>query len=201
MDEEDARRDLLRRFLHWLGPATPAQFARWAGVSRADADTTWNAVQPCLVPVSIASKTSWILAADEAAFTCHAARLLEHVRFLPPGDPYLYPAGLVEVSSAPNDVTDRHRRAGVASRVLNSLSGRLLIGAGIVGSWGRVGSNLTIAPWDRLVDDHRGLVTAEITRLDAVLGQPVRSAGSSSHDRNALRDGSPSAPLAESTDA
>lgn len=45
MDPDLARVELLRRFLHWLGPATSAEFAKWAGVSRSDAETTWKMLE------------------------------------------------------------------------------------------------------------------------------------------------------------
>lgn len=88
------RRERLRRFLHWLGPATSAEFARRAGVSQADADATWSA-KSSLVPVLITADMGWILAEDEPASTQRDAPRIEHVRFLAPGDPYIHPhAGL-----------------------------------------------------------------------------------------------------------
>lgn len=91
IDEEDARRQLLRRFLQWLGPSSPAGFARWAGVSRTDVALTWDALRSGLVAVSVSGKPGWVLAEDEAAFAHHGSRTEGQVRFLPPGDPYLYP--------------------------------------------------------------------------------------------------------------
>lgn len=81
IDEEDARRQ--RRLLHWLGPSTPAGFARWAGVSRTDVALTWDALRSGLVAVSVSGKPGWVLAEDQAAFAHHGCPAEGQVRFLP----------------------------------------------------------------------------------------------------------------------
>ncbi len=174
IDEADARRQLLGRFLHWLGPSTAAGFARWAGVTRPEAELTWDAIRSGLVAVSVPTKTGWVLAEDEDAFTHPRPPAQGQVRFLPPEDPYLYPHAGLTVPAVPEAVTDRHRHVGLIPRLANSLTGRFLHAGRIMGSWGRAGGNLTIAPWRPLTDDERDLVSAEIARLESALGQPVR---------------------------
>ena len=176
IDEEDARRQLLGRFLHWLGPSTAAGFARWAGLNRTEAELTWDAVRSELIAVSPASRAGWILAEDEDAFTHPSPPTATgQVRLLPPGDPYLYLHAGLRIPGVPRAVTDRYRRPDLAPRLANSLTGRILNAGRITGSWGRAGSNVTFAPWQRLTDDERNLVIAETARLDSTLGQPVRS--------------------------
>ena len=75
--------EAVRRFLGVYGPATPGEFADWAGVPRPLGDRLWAAVEDELAGAG----DRWILRAD-------AARLdsppdAEGVRFIPPGDPYL----------------------------------------------------------------------------------------------------------------
>jgi Winged helix DNA-binding domain len=61
LEVEEARLELARRFLAWHGPATAAQFARWAGVSREDAAETWARLAPELIPVgmTVGPGASW----------------------------------------------------------------------------------------------------------------------------------------------
>ena len=55
---------LARRFLHWSGPATVLQFAKWAGVSSNDAKLTWAGVRDELAPVSVEGAGRWMLGVD-----------------------------------------------------------------------------------------------------------------------------------------
>ena len=50
IDPLDARQELVRRYIHVFGPATPEAFAEWAGVSPAVARTTFAGLGPWLVP-------------------------------------------------------------------------------------------------------------------------------------------------------
>jgi hypothetical protein len=161
------------RFLHCLGPATAAQFARWAGVSRSDADTTWKMLESDLTAVSTDARCGWILSSDRDQLATPTKVESDLVRFLPAGDPYLYPhAGLV-LPTAPAEFTARHSLAGVPRRLLNSLVGRLLVGGEIVGSWGRAGGHVTIGLWRALSQDRRELVSTELEKLGRPLGCEV----------------------------
>jgi hypothetical protein len=51
VDPLEARRELARRYLHVLGPATPAAFAKWAGVTARAAATTFESLRPSLTAV------------------------------------------------------------------------------------------------------------------------------------------------------
>lgn len=170
LDEEEARRALLQRFLHWLGPASAAQFARWAGVSRADATATWRAERCRLAPVG---EEAAVLAEDEPAFRSPAVLPGGHARLLPLGDPYLYPHGGLRLPAVPAAVTDRLRRTGVTARLTNSLVGRVLAGGRVAGSWGRAGNAVTVVPW-RLTAAERESVAVAAEDMAGPLGRPVR---------------------------
>jgi hypothetical protein len=75
--------EAVRRFLRFYGPATPGDFAEWAGVSKPHASRLWDEVAPDLVEVG----NAWILTDDAAALESPPAA--DGVRLLPPGDPYL----------------------------------------------------------------------------------------------------------------
>ena len=51
MDPWHARLELARRYLHIFGPATPAAFARWAGIRGAEASTAFKGLARALIRV------------------------------------------------------------------------------------------------------------------------------------------------------
>ena len=163
VDVEDMRRELARRFLHWFAPATPAQFAKWAAVSRADARETWKAVRPELLPIDLDGEARWALAADEDAL--RTATAPSTVRLLPGmSDPFLS----LDHPPAPTSPED------VPSRVANSLGGRIFVDGALVGAWGRVQADVTLFAWRRLSNAVRGRVETEANSFSAPLGRPVR---------------------------
>ncbi|MDQ1397722.1 MAG: hypothetical protein QOG64_2981, partial [Acidimicrobiaceae bacterium] len=88
LDPGEARVELARRFLHWHGPANSNHFARWAGISRVDADRTWDSLSLEIVPVAVETRPRWMLAADLDALL--AIEPPAGPRLLPPGDPCLF---------------------------------------------------------------------------------------------------------------
>lgn len=168
IEPEEARRELARRFLRWLGPAGPAHFARWAGVTRADAEATWGSLAPEMEPVSFQGRARWMLANDVDDLS--SAERPRGVRLLPAGDPCLFMGG--DLPSAP----EPHRpdeAAGITTRMLNGLSGRVVVDGAIVGAWGRVKGKVTIDPWPTLPEERTGDVTAEARSFEGPIGAPI----------------------------
>ncbi|MGH9212364.1 MAG: DNA glycosylase AlkZ-like family protein [Acidimicrobiales bacterium] len=52
------------RFLHWHGPAGPGHFAKWAGVTREDAEATWRSLADEIVPIAVGGRGRWLLRSD-----------------------------------------------------------------------------------------------------------------------------------------
>jgi hypothetical protein len=169
IDEEDARRELARRFLHWLGPATPSQLARWAAIDRADAETTWRGLGSELAPVATTYGTRMMLAADQKRLSTLRGRVVG-VRLLPLGDPYLYPHAGLRVAAPPPDLAQRARRLGASDRLVNSLAGRVLLNSEILGSWGRAGTSFTVIPWRPLSDEEHDAIRGELETAAGPLG-------------------------------
>lgn len=169
IDPEDARRALARRFVAVYGPATPRHLERWAGLERADADATWRAIEAELVPVRTARGRAWLLDGgfDDAPVEVAPA---DRVRLLPDGDPYLYRHGGLAVPAAPPDLGPGLLAAGVPSRVVNGLTGRVLVDGRIAASWGRRAAAFTLAAWDRLAPGDREAIEAAVAGTEAVLG-------------------------------
>jgi hypothetical protein len=168
IDVEEARRELARRFLHWLGPASSAHLAKWAGTTRLDAATAWESLASELEPVQFGPSRRWMLA-DDIDDLAHVERPLG-VRLLPAGDPCLYMGD--DLPSAP-EPRRPDPAGGVTSRLLNSLTGRILVDGTIVGAWGRVQTTVTIDPWPSLPEERAEDVTAEASSLRGPMGAPI----------------------------
>ncbi|MDO9356196.1 MAG: winged helix DNA-binding domain-containing protein [Solirubrobacteraceae bacterium] len=84
----DAGRALVDHFLAAFGPATPAEFADWAGLGKTHAKALWALEEEGLVEVTVdGGKPRWIRAVDQAALEDSPAP--DGARLLGPGDPIL----------------------------------------------------------------------------------------------------------------
>ena len=76
--------EAVRRFLSFYGPAKPADFAAWSGVTRPHARRLWDEVAGELAE---AGRGTWLLASDVGAL--QSPPQATGLRLIPPGDPYL----------------------------------------------------------------------------------------------------------------
>ena len=154
----EARRELARRYLHVLGPATPAAFATWAGVGDAAARATFDALGRSLTAVRTPIGDAWILTRDEPGFR-EPAGTPAAARLLPSGDAYYLFWGAGRELLVP----DAAQRAELwTSRVW---PGAVLVGGEIVGTWRRAQADLSVHPWRRLTRAEREAVEAEAHSL------------------------------------
>jgi Winged helix DNA-binding domain len=77
----------VRRFIGFYGPATPGDFAEWAGLARPHAQRLWDKAAGDLAEVRIGKSDAWLMSEDLGALESPPAA--EGVRLIPPGDPYL----------------------------------------------------------------------------------------------------------------
>jgi len=154
VDPQDARLELVRRYLHVYGPATPEAFGRWSGIGARYAAAAFGALGASLTPAQTPVGDAWILAGDEAGFRA-APGPAAPARLLPSGDPYFLRHG------ADRDllVPDAARREELwTPRVW---PGALLVGGEIGGTWNRRDTLITVQPWQPLSPAERDAVTAE----------------------------------------
>ncbi len=85
---EDARKALLRRYLHCYGPATVQDFAYWSGMTVGDARATWGAIEDETVQVSVGGTPASMLHDDLDALEEVESEGLP-LRLLPLFDVYL----------------------------------------------------------------------------------------------------------------
>jgi hypothetical protein len=158
IDPLEARRELARRYLHVFGPGTPEAFAKWAGVTEAEARATFDSLGESLCSVRTPIGEAWILARDEPAFREPAGRPAA-ARLLPSGDSYfLFWEAWRELV-----VPDARQRAELwTSRVW---PGAVLVGGEIVGTWRRAQADLSVRPWRKLSRAEREAVEAEAQSL------------------------------------
>lgn len=86
-DENAARAELARRFLHAYGASMPRGFAEWAGVSESFAKRSFALIGEEIVPVRVEGADGRLLAED--AERVDEVADPEGVRLLPPHDAYL----------------------------------------------------------------------------------------------------------------
>ncbi len=156
VDPRDACRELARRYLHVFGPATPASFAKWAGIVAGQARRAFEVLD--LTPVRTPIGDAWILSSDEPEVR-EPARPAAAARLLPSGDTYY----LLQGADRELLIPDPAQRAALwTSRVW---PGAVLVGGEIVGTWRRANADLTIESWRRLTLAERTAVEAEAVSL------------------------------------
>jgi hypothetical protein len=158
VDPLEARRELARRYLHVLGPATPGAFAKWAGVTAQAAATTFESLRPSLTAVRTPLGDAWILSVDEPTFRAGPGPFAP-ARLLPSGDAYylLWDGGRALL------VPDADRRGELwTPRVW---PGAILLGGEIRGTWRRAHDKLSITTWSRFSRADRAAVEAEAAAL------------------------------------
>jgi hypothetical protein len=94
------------------------------------------------------------------------------VRLLPDGDPFFAIDGaLLEPSSRrPLPPVD----GDVTQRLLNSLSGRILLDGAVVGAWGRVQHKVTLFAWRRLRRADVDRIEDEAASFAGPIGRPIQ---------------------------
>lgn len=66
-EAENPAEDLVKRYLHCYGPATPAMFAAWLGCSGTQARRMWKHAGPAMESVTVLGKKAFILKEDADA--------------------------------------------------------------------------------------------------------------------------------------
>lgn len=159
LTEEEARAELVRRFLHLAGPASPAAFSRWAGMRPAQVERTIERLAGMLVPVRTPTGEALVLAEDEEALRVAPTGVIEAVRLLPSGDLYTLCWDADRALLLPE--TANQQRLWT-SRVW---PGAVLVDGEVVGTWRRAGADLTVEPWRRLSSTQRRRIEDEAVAL------------------------------------
>lgn len=87
VDVDQARAELVRRYLRCYGPSTYRHFAAWAGIAPAQAKQAWGLLAAELVEVRVDGSPGWLLQEDLPRL--ESPPPAGGVRFLPAHDPFL----------------------------------------------------------------------------------------------------------------
>jgi Winged helix DNA-binding domain len=172
-DEEEALREVARRFLRTYGPARPRDFATWIGASGPTATRVRALFESlALDEVSVEGRDAFALAGDLAFGEAEAS-----LRLLPEYDAYVM--GFRErdhlVPDAVREQVARHGRG----RYEGPAGARFVVVDGVAaGVWDRRKRarviELVVRPARRLTRDLRAAVDAEAERIGGFLGlEPV----------------------------
>jgi hypothetical protein len=127
LSPEEAETLLLRRYLGAFGPATPADFARWTGMTLQEAGAIWARVADELAPVDVEGSDGAVLRTSLDDLAC--ARIARpHVRLLPYFDSYL-----LGHRGRSDLVADAH--AHRVSRAQGWIAPVLLVDGRVAGTW------------------------------------------------------------------
>ncbi|MGH7598682.1 MAG: winged helix DNA-binding domain-containing protein [bacterium] len=88
VDEHEAKRVLLRRYLRAYGPATLQDFSKWTGMPVQEARAVWQSLEEEMVAVNIEDKKGWLLREDYRRLA-NSDLDGQILRLLPHFDPYL----------------------------------------------------------------------------------------------------------------
>ena len=158
-DGEDARAELLRRYLRCYGPSTPQAFAEWTTRHVSEARATFTAIEPELTEVKIESSTASLLAADVDALTTPGEP--EGVRLLPTQDPFLQQRDRERLLPDPQHRRRLWRPVGAP--------GLVLVDGQPVGTWSsrRNGKELTVTvdPFRRISNLVRQAIADEVAGI------------------------------------
>ncbi len=153
--------ELVRAYLRFLGPATPAEVAKYLGTKPAVVKAVWP---DDLVEVWLRGKKAWLPASDLDALL--SAKSRGFVRLLPPGDPFLQARdrGLV--------VPDKSREKEIWRAIGGP--GVLLIGSEIAGIWRAKAAgrklDLTVTPFGPLSSAVRRELEVEAATVASARG-------------------------------
>ena len=162
---EQAETDLLRRYLHAYGPATPRDFAAWAGMRMGIVREIWERAKDDLQTVMVDGKEAHLLATelDQIPAEGHAGT---SVRLLPYFDVYLLGHKEKGHLVDPAYYKRVYRKAGWISQAI-------LVNGRVIGVWTQkaTGKRLTVTlePFEPLDREVRQAVVEEAANLGRFL--------------------------------
>lgn len=169
VDEETARKEITRRYLHAYGPARRGDLARWWGERATTAGRMIEGLGDAVSEVEMEGWRGWALAEDLAEM--ETIEPSASVCLLPHFDPYVL------------NFTPRHELVpeALAARVFRPqawISPVLLVDGRVAGVWdqNRLHSQgqLRLELFESLSRQHEALLEAEVGRLSDFLGRPCR---------------------------
>ena len=159
----DPAAELARRYFAAYGPATPADFRFWSGLSGAAARAGFRAIEGELEEVEADGKPMWMTAGRDAPVDASLS-----VRVLGPFDPYVLGYGKRELGASEETLRLLHRGGGMIPPIV--LADGVLVAVAARRRSGRV-MRFTLNPIARLTKQIRAGIDAEIADIGRFLGE------------------------------
>jgi winged helix DNA-binding protein len=165
VDEKDAKRGLLRRFLRAYGPATLRDFSHWSGIPVKEAREPWEDSSGERVEVAVAGREAWLFRDDLRELReCEPAG--PGVNLLAAFDPYL-----LAHYEKDHLLPPRHYKR--VFRSLGWISPVVLVRGAVVGTWshelGKARLEISIRPFGPLPRPVRARIEQQAERLGEFL--------------------------------
>lgn len=159
----DPAAELARRYFAAYGPATPADFRFWSGLSGADARAGFRAIEGELEEVEADGKAMWMTAGRDAPADASLS-----VRVLGPFDPYVLGYAKRELGASEETLRLLHRGGGMIPPIV--LADGVLVAVAARRRSGRV-MRFTLNPVARLTKQIRAEIDAEVADIGRFLGE------------------------------
>ena len=143
VDPSDARRELVKRYLHVFGPSTPEAFGAWAGITKKSSVAAFDRLRRSMTPVATPVGDEWIINEDVDRLRNTEGEDAS-VRLLPSGDAYFLLQGDERRLLVPR--TERQSLLWT-SRVW---PGAILADGEIVGTWRRSANLVSASMWGKV---------------------------------------------------
>jgi hypothetical protein len=163
VDPDEARREVLRRFLSGYGPANPDAFTHWSGFGRDAAKALFQELSGELTHVAVEGKNLWLL--DDADLDADATS----VRLVPQYDPYVI--GFRPREPMLPEVVKARIREGGRGKLEGVASQRVVLVDGVVrGLWRRERDAVEVEHVLPLPRGRRRALDAAVKAVRAALG-------------------------------
>lgn len=159
----DPAAELARRYFAAYGPAAPADFRFWSGLSGADARAGFRAIEGELEEVEADGKAMWMTAGRDAPADASLS-----VRVLGPFDPYVLGYAKRELGASEETLRLLHRGGGMIPPIV--LADGVLVAVAARRRSGRV-MRFTLNPVARLTKQIRAGIDAEVADIGRFLGE------------------------------
>ena len=163
----DPAAELARRYFAAYGPATPADFRFWSGLSGADARAGFRAIEGELEEVEADGKPLWMTAGRKAPVDA-PVDASSSVRVLGPFDPYVLGYARRELGASEETLRLLHRGGGMIPPIV--LADGVLVAVATRRRSGRV-MRFTLNPIARLTKQIRAGIDAEMADIGRFLGE------------------------------
>jgi hypothetical protein len=168
LEEREAQRILLQKFLRAYGPAKVRDFSKWSGLAAADARAAADSLRDGLVEVKVDGNTALLLAEDRKQLSA-ASLSKQVVRLLPGFDPYLLAHADKNHLVAPSTYKRVYRNQGWISPVV-------LCDGRVIATWAltrdKDGRTIEIEPFAKLPKSVRQAIEGEAASLGRFVGAP-----------------------------